>query len=99
MQSYVIIIGTCFDPIDSDGDGIGDRCDNCPDVNNPDQEDSEGDGWGNMCDNCPDAYNPGQENDDGDANGNLCDPDIDNDGRGVYTLILRQDYIMYLYKK
>jgi len=34
---------------DSDGDGIGDLCDNCLEVANPDQEDSDGDGTGNAC--------------------------------------------------
>ena len=38
------------------GDGIGDVCDNCPDVLNPDQADSDGDGVGDACDEetvCP----------------------------------------------
>ena len=35
---------------DSDGDGIGDLCDNCPLASNPDQEDSDGDGTGDACD-------------------------------------------------
>jgi len=36
--------------IDSDGDGINDDLDNCPNINNPDQKDSDGDGRGDACD-------------------------------------------------
>ena len=64
--------------IDSDGDGIPDCADNCPDNYNPGQEDSDGDGIGDACDNCPNDSNPGQENADGDAFGAACDCN-DND--------------------
>ena len=38
------------DPVpDADGDGIGDDCDNCVSVPNPDQADREGDGHGDAC--------------------------------------------------
>ncbi len=37
-------------PKDSDGDGVADRQDNCPDAPNPDQTDSDGNGVGDACD-------------------------------------------------
>jgi hypothetical protein len=78
---------------DTDGDGILDDTDNCPDVFNPDQIDTDGDGAGNACDtdddndgvldgsdNCPLQPNPDQTDTDGDGVGNVCDTDDDNDG-------------------
>jgi hypothetical protein len=35
---------------DSDGDGVGDADDNCPNTPNPDQADADGDAYGNACD-------------------------------------------------
>ncbi len=37
---------------DTDGDGVGDGCDNCPAVANASQTDSDGDGLGDACDPC-----------------------------------------------
>jgi hypothetical protein len=72
---------------DSDGDGVRDPDDNCPDVANPGQQDSDGDGKGDLCDedldgdgvsdnadNCPSAVNPDQKDSDGDGKGDVCDP-------------------------
>jgi len=68
--------GSCVD--DSDGDGVEEPRDNCPDASNPDQRDLDRDGRGDACDddrdgdgvldeedNCPDHANPEQENSDG----------------------------------
>jgi len=40
---------------DTDGDGIGDATDNCPEIANPGQEDEDGDGIGDVCDGNEDA--------------------------------------------
>ncbi|RME25126.1 MAG: hypothetical protein D6806_08445 [Deltaproteobacteria bacterium] len=45
--------GSCVPLQDSDGDGIVDSDDNCPDLPNPDQADSDSDGLGDACDPCP----------------------------------------------
>ncbi|MBT8282220.1 MAG: thrombospondin type 3 repeat-containing protein, partial [Muriicola sp.] len=39
-----------FIPYDSDGDGVPDDIDNCPQTSNPTQEDFDGDGLGDVCD-------------------------------------------------
>ncbi|NNG01107.1 MAG: ExeM/NucH family extracellular endonuclease [Desulfobacteraceae bacterium] len=36
--------------MDTDGDGVPDDIDNCPDIPNPDQADTDGDGRGDACD-------------------------------------------------
>ena len=38
---------------DSDGDGVGDPCDNCPETANDTQVDGDGDGHGDACDCAP----------------------------------------------
>jgi len=70
---------TCSDPTDSDGDGTGDRCDNCPETYNPPQHDIDEDYIGDACDNCVDVANHWQEDTDHDGMGNACENDDDND--------------------
>ncbi|MCB9543664.1 MAG: MYXO-CTERM sorting domain-containing protein [Myxococcales bacterium] len=93
-QSYALLVlersvgGGC---VDSDGDGICDAEDNCPQTPNPDQADADRDGVGDACDNCRDVANDDQANADGDARGDACDPcpqvddanAVDSDGDGV----------------
>jgi hypothetical protein len=66
---------------DTDGDGVANPADNCPDVLNPFQHDEDSDGVGDACDNCPtfantDQANVGEINNGmaADALGDACDP-------------------------
>lgn len=80
-------LADCDGP-DTDDDGIGDACDNCPNDANNGQTDTDGDGLGNACDDEDDS--PPDRDADGvpDAEDNC--PDVDNpdqedadeDGRG-----------------
>ncbi|MCB9663520.1 MAG: thrombospondin type 3 repeat-containing protein [Alphaproteobacteria bacterium] len=78
----------CITQIDSDGDGVGDECDNCVDIFNPrggelEQPDDDGDEVGNACDNCPDVQNTEQLDADKDGLGDDCDncPLVCNNGQ------------------
>lgn len=73
-------------PTDTDQDGIGNLCDNCPNASNADQSDTDSDGMGDACDidmdndgvintadNCNYTPNPSQTNSDTDSLGDACD--------------------------
>lgn len=79
--------------VDTDGDGVADEDDNCPNTANADQADNDNDGLGNVCDPTPDGVTPPPSNDrDNDGIPNASDncpdtanpdqADADNDGIG-----------------
>lgn len=82
----------CPDDTDSDGDGIMDACDNCPNAHNPDQEDFDNDFIGDACDDCTDTDgdgygnpgypNPGCLTDNCPDHYNPDQADLDDDGIG-----------------
>lgn len=91
--NYTITTSGISCEMDSDGDGVNDDVDNCPNTANADQADNDGDGAGDACDpdddndgvldvddNCQFTANSDQANYDGDAEGDTCDDDDDNDG-------------------
>ena len=75
------INGLCStDQDDADSDGVGDVCDNCPDISNPNQTDIDKDGISDACDECTDTDEDGYGN--SDFPSNTCEedncPDISN---------------------
>ena len=79
--------------VDTDGDGVADLTDNCPNTPNSNQLNTDGDSMGDICDpdddndgvldgvdNCPLISNASQTDTDGDDLGDACDSDDDNDG-------------------
>ena len=94
-----VVIKACLTPPDSDIDGIGDSCDNCPDHNNPDQDDWDYDQKGTACDNCPEHSNPDQTDSfppQGNGIGDACDCegnfDCDQDVDGTDASLFKADF-------
>ncbi len=63
----------CDPAIDTDGDGVPDGCDNCPNLSNANQSDGDNDAVGDACDNCLPVSNTLQRDTDNDGYGNSCD--------------------------
>lgn len=70
---------------DSDGDGVVDRTDNCPERINADQADGDRDGVGDACDNCVGVANLNQVDQNSNGLGDACEWEEaeDSDGDGV----------------
>jgi plastocyanin len=78
---------------DTDGDGVIDSLDNCPNISNPNQRDFDSNGEGDLCEDsdgdgvldykdvCPYIPNADQKDSDFDGIGDVCD---DSDGDGTY---------------
>jgi len=84
MQPYP----TFLPQVDTDMDGMGDACDNCPEFSTENMKDSDLDGVGNKCDNCRYIMNADQTDTDMDGLGDACDicpndPENDVDGDGI----------------
>lgn len=78
--------GTCSEGdagggTDTDGDRVPDNQDNCPAIQNTDQNDEDADGKGDACDPCPVVSSMGATevdvDSDGDGIGDGCDPNSD----------------------
>ena len=78
IESFSCIASSCDTcDEDSDGEGVLDYLDNCPDVANADQADLDGDDVGDACDNCPDDP---LKTEPGDCGCGELETDTDSDG-------------------
>lgn len=79
---------------DSDGDGIYDSVDNCPQVSNPGQEDGDGDKIGDLCDppECGNKYiEAGEECDDGNLqSGDGCSASCRQENYATGSIIINE---------
>ncbi|MGB0592077.1 MAG: PKD domain-containing protein, partial [Myxococcota bacterium] len=66
------VLACVTDEPDSDGDGIKDSCDWCPQYK-PGEDDPDGDGICSEIDNCPEVANADQVDADQDGRGDVCD--------------------------
>ena len=68
--------------LDSDGDGVPDVSDNCPNTSNSDQANNDGDTFGDACDNAPFDDNQDQADSDGDGAADVIDNCVDDANAG-----------------
>jgi hypothetical protein len=87
---------------DTDDDGFGDGCDDCP--IDADHSDPDGDYVVGVCDNCPDDYNPDQSDLDKDGIGDVCQNccqgitgNVDGDSQEITDIGDLTYLIVYLY--
>ncbi len=90
--NFLFEILICYQ--DSDGDGIGDDCDNCPDTSNVDQADYDNEGIGDACDNCPFHSNPVQIDSNIDGIGDSCTFDQPTPSGNDVPITLGADIVM-----